>query len=43
VCGCCYAVAVRESHVCVADRMRHNCPVCFEFLFDRWGGETVGE
>lgn len=33
-CGCCYAKSMRQEHKCVADSMRQNCPVCFEFLFD---------
>lgn len=33
-CGCCYAASLRNNHVCVADSMRQNCPICFEYLFD---------
>ncbi|XP_024525992.1 E3 ubiquitin-protein ligase MIEL1-like [Selaginella moellendorffii] len=33
-CGCCYSVALQGKHVCVERAMHHNCPVCFEFLFD---------
>ncbi|XP_020538227.1 E3 ubiquitin-protein ligase RZFP34 isoform X2 [Jatropha curcas] len=32
--GCCYSVSLKESHNCVERAMHHNCPVCFEFLFD---------
>ncbi|KAJ3690457.1 hypothetical protein LUZ61_019621 [Rhynchospora tenuis] len=33
-CGCCYGKAIENSHKCVEKAMHHNCPVCFEFLFD---------
>lgn len=33
-CNCCYAVQLRGSHVCIENSMHHNCPVCFEFLFE---------
>ncbi|GJP51048.1 hypothetical protein CLOM_g10218 [Closterium sp. NIES-68] len=33
-CGCCYATSLREDHRCVEKSMHHNCPVCFEFLFE---------
>ncbi|KAG2449871.1 hypothetical protein HYH02_005394 [Chlamydomonas schloesseri] len=33
-CNCCYAVSLRESHVCIENSMHANCPVCCEFLFD---------
>lgn len=33
-CNCCYALALRESHVCVQNAMHGACPVCFEYLFD---------
>lgn len=32
-CACCYSVALKTHH-CVEKAMHHNCPVCFEFLFD---------
>ena len=34
VCNCCYGINLRDSHVCVENSMHHNCPVCFEYLFD---------
>ncbi|GFR50562.1 hypothetical protein Agub_g12836 [Astrephomene gubernaculifera] len=33
-CNCCYAVQLRDSHVCIENSMHANCPVCCEFLFD---------
>ncbi|CAA6655439.1 unnamed protein product [Spirodela intermedia] len=33
-CGCCYSNALRDSHRCVEKAMHHNCPICFEYLFD---------
>ncbi|PKA45851.1 RING finger and CHY zinc finger domain-containing protein 1 [Apostasia shenzhenica] len=33
-CGCCYGIALKESHRCVEKAMHHNCPICFEYLFD---------
>ncbi|GBG70275.1 hypothetical protein CBR_g6402 [Chara braunii] len=33
-CGCCYTKAIRDDHRCVERAMHHNCPVCFEYLFD---------
>ncbi|TVU48402.1 hypothetical protein EJB05_08038, partial [Eragrostis curvula] len=33
-CGCCYTSVLRDSHRCVDRAMHHNCPVCFEYLFD---------
>ncbi|KAF9598373.1 hypothetical protein IFM89_027275 [Coptis chinensis] len=33
-CGCCYASSLKNSHRCVERAMHHNCPVCFEYLFD---------
>ncbi|PRQ33375.1 putative aminoacyltransferase, E1 ubiquitin-activating enzyme [Rosa chinensis] len=32
-CGCCYPKSVKD-HRCIERAMHHNCPVCFEFLFD---------
>ncbi|CAM8964486.1 unnamed protein product [Rhodiola kirilowii] len=34
LCGCCYANSMKNSHKCIEGAMHHNCPVCFEFLFD---------
>ncbi|KAL5709918.1 RING-type E3 ubiquitin transferase [Ranunculus cassubicifolius] len=33
-CGCCYGISLKDSHQCVEGAMHHNCPVCFEYLFD---------
>ncbi|KAG5556821.1 hypothetical protein RHGRI_007168 [Rhododendron griersonianum] len=33
-CGCCYSRLMKDSHICVERAMHHNCPVCFEYLFD---------
>ncbi|XP_031487607.1 probable E3 ubiquitin-protein ligase RZFP34 [Nymphaea colorata] len=33
-CGCCYSIVLKNSHPCVERAMHHNCPVCFEYLFD---------
>ncbi|XP_024630996.1 probable E3 ubiquitin-protein ligase RZFP34 isoform X1 [Medicago truncatula] len=33
-CGCCYSTLLRDSHPCVEGAMHHDCPVCFEYLFE---------
>ncbi|KAJ0966650.1 hypothetical protein J5N97_023567 [Dioscorea zingiberensis] len=33
-CGCCYSKMLKGSHQCVERAMHHNCPICFEYLFD---------
>lgn len=33
-CGCCYSNVLKDSHQCIERAMHHNCPVCFEYLFD---------
>ncbi|GAQ87904.1 RING finger and CHY zinc finger domain-containing protein 1 [Klebsormidium nitens] len=33
-CECCYAMSLQDKHKCVEKSMHHNCPVCFEYLFD---------
>uniref|UniRef100_A0A0C9RML4 TSA: Wollemia nobilis Ref_Wollemi_Transcript_10631_761 transcribed RNA sequence n=1 Tax=Wollemia nobilis TaxID=56998 RepID=A0A0C9RML4_9CONI len=33
-CGCCHSILLKDSHPCVERAMHHNCPVCFEFLFE---------
>ncbi|KAG4387144.1 hypothetical protein GLYMA_11G192900v4 [Glycine max] len=33
-CGCCYSKVMEKGHRCVEGAMHHNCPVCFEYLFD---------
>uniref|UniRef100_A0A2C9V9T2 RING-type domain-containing protein n=2 Tax=Manihot esculenta TaxID=3983 RepID=A0A2C9V9T2_MANES len=40
-CGCCYSILLKDSHNCVERAMHHNCPVCFEFLFDTTKDITV--
>lgn len=32
--GCCYTNVMKESHTCIEGAMHHNCPVCFEYIFD---------
>ncbi|KAL6842331.1 hypothetical protein ACP4OV_027758 [Aristida adscensionis] len=34
ICGCCYSNVLKDFHNCVERAMHHNCPVCFEYLFD---------
>ncbi|KAK9124120.1 hypothetical protein Sjap_013722 [Stephania japonica] len=33
-CGSCYDKSLEDCHPCVERAMHHNCPVCFEYLFD---------
>ncbi|PNX82268.1 RING finger and CHY zinc finger domain-containing protein 1-like, partial [Trifolium pratense] len=33
-CGCCYSTLLKNSHSCVEGAMHHDCPVCFEYLFE---------
>ncbi|CAL1373007.1 unnamed protein product [Linum trigynum] len=40
-CGCCYSTFLKDSHNCVERAMHHNCPVCFEFLFETTKDITV--
>ncbi|GAV73448.1 zf-CHY domain-containing protein/zf-RING_2 domain-containing protein [Cephalotus follicularis] len=40
-CDCCYSVLMKDNHACVERAMHHNCPVCFEFLFDTLKDITV--
>ncbi|KAK3036387.1 hypothetical protein RJ639_032156, partial [Escallonia herrerae] len=40
-CGCCYSNLLKGSHICVERTMHHNCPVCFEYLFDTTKDLTV--
>ncbi|KAL5565824.1 hypothetical protein UlMin_028988 [Ulmus minor] len=40
-CGCCYPKSIEDGHRCVERAMHHNCPVCFEFLFDSTEAITV--
>lgn len=40
-CECCYSNLMKESHICVERAMHHNCPVCFEYVFDTTKNITV--
>ncbi|CAL5194093.1 unnamed protein product [Lathyrus oleraceus] len=40
-CECCYSSSMKDSHHCIEKAMHHNCPVCFEFLFDTTKDITV--
>ncbi|KAA0038782.1 E3 ubiquitin-protein ligase MIEL1 isoform X2 [Cucumis melo var. makuwa] len=40
-CGCCYSILLKNSHPCVEGAMHHDCPVCFEYLFDSTNDVTV--
>ncbi|XP_048628018.1 E3 ubiquitin-protein ligase RZFP34 isoform X2 [Brassica napus] len=39
--GCCYSKVMEDKHRCVEGAMHHNCPVCFEYLFDSTRDITV--
>ncbi|XP_020202157.1 probable E3 ubiquitin-protein ligase RZFP34 [Cajanus cajan] len=40
-CGCCYSTLLKNSHPCVEGAMHHDCPVCFEYLFESRNDVTV--
>lgn len=40
-CGCCYTTSLQNKHICVENSMEHNCPVCFEYMFDSLKAMTV--
>ncbi|ESR37692.1 hypothetical protein CICLE_v10028942mg [Citrus x clementina] len=40
-CGCCYSKEMKDKHRCVERAMHHNCPICFEFIFDTMKDITV--
>jgi RING finger/CHY zinc finger protein 1 len=40
-CGCCYSTVLKNSHACVEGAMHHDCPICFEYLFDSIDGVSV--
>ncbi|KAJ1420170.1 Zinc finger, RING-type [Sesbania bispinosa] len=40
-CGCCYSTLLKNSHLCVEGAMHHDCPVCFEYLFESLNEVTV--
>ncbi|KAG6401558.1 hypothetical protein SASPL_138418 [Salvia splendens] len=40
-CECCYSNLLKESHLCIEKAMHHNCPICFEYIFDTTKDITV--
>ncbi|WVZ69042.1 hypothetical protein U9M48_017894 [Paspalum notatum var. saurae] len=40
-CGCCYSTALRNSHACVEGALHHDCPICFEYLFESTNDVSV--
>ncbi|XAR60032.1 Ubiquitin--protein ligase [Bertholletia excelsa] len=40
-CGCCYSKVIKDAHHCVERAMHHNCPICFEFLFETMKDITI--
>ncbi|TYJ02528.1 hypothetical protein E1A91_A13G235800v1 [Gossypium mustelinum] len=40
-CGCCYSILLKNSHPCVEGAMHHDCPICFEFLFESRQDVTI--
>ncbi|KAL1549388.1 E3 ubiquitin-protein ligase RZFP34 [Salvia divinorum] len=40
-CECCYSNVLKDSHICIERAMHHNCPICFEYLFDTPRDTTV--
>ncbi|KAK2433852.1 CHY-type/CTCHY-type/RING-type Zinc finger protein [Trifolium repens] len=40
-CGCCYSKELKERHHCIERAMHHNCPICFEYLFDTLRDSSV--
>ncbi|KAH1244871.1 putative E3 ubiquitin-protein ligase RZFP34 [Glycine max] len=40
-CGCCYSTQLKNSHPCVEGAMHHDCPICFEYLFESVNDVTV--
>ncbi|KAG4931177.1 hypothetical protein JHK86_048138 [Glycine max] len=39
--SCCYSTLLKNSHPCVEGAMHHDCPVCFEYLFESRNDVTV--
>ncbi|XP_013614228.1 PREDICTED: uncharacterized protein LOC106320414 isoform X3 [Brassica oleracea var. oleracea] len=39
--GCCYSKVLEDKHRCLEGALHHNCPVCFEYLFDSTKDITV--
>ncbi|CDY26969.1 BnaC09g36140D [Brassica napus] len=40
-CRCCYSKVLEDKHRCLEGALHHNCPVCFEYLFDSTKDITV--
>ncbi|XP_006579057.1 probable E3 ubiquitin-protein ligase RZFP34 [Glycine max] len=40
-CGCCYSTQLKNSHPCVEGAIHHDCPICFEYLFESVNDATV--
>nr|XP_043610719.1 E3 ubiquitin-protein ligase RZFP34 isoform X2 [Erigeron canadensis] len=40
-CGCCYSKEIKDSHFCMERAMHHDCPICYEFLFDTLKDLTI--
>ncbi|XP_057720465.1 probable E3 ubiquitin-protein ligase RZFP34 isoform X1 [Arachis stenosperma] len=40
-CGCCYSILLKDGHPCIEGAMHHDCPVCFEYLFESRNDVTV--
>ncbi|EEC71394.1 hypothetical protein OsI_03534 [Oryza sativa Indica Group] len=40
-CGCCYSIVLKNSHACVEGAMHHDCPICFEYLFESTNDVSV--
>nr|CAB3478134.1 unnamed protein product [Digitaria exilis] len=40
-CGCCYSIVLKNSHSCVEGAMHHDCPICFEYLFESTNDVSV--
>ncbi|XP_028112813.1 E3 ubiquitin-protein ligase RZFP34-like [Camellia sinensis] len=40
-CGCYYSRLMKDSHIYIEKAMHHNCPFCFEYLFETTKDITV--
>ncbi|TVU35296.1 hypothetical protein EJB05_17180 [Eragrostis curvula] len=40
-CGCCYSTVLKNCHACVEGAMHHDCPICFEYLFESTNDVSV--
>lgn len=36
ICGCCYALQLKDNHNCVSGAMQHDCPVCLQVILSNW-------